>query len=66
MVLIGQIHIVSAAEKSHLVTARPQFVGNIALQVGRVARNKGGLSLELSTNLLVDFTIDQVDVKLGC
>ena len=41
LVLIRQIHVVPAAEKSHLVTARPQFVGDIALHVGRVAGNKG-------------------------
>ena len=41
LVLIGQIHVVPAAEKSHLVTARPQFVGDTALHVGRVAGSKG-------------------------
>ena len=39
LVFIRQIHVVPAAEKSHLVTARPQFVGDTALHVGRVAGN---------------------------
>ena len=41
LVLICQIHVVPAAEKSHLVTAWPQFISDIALHVGRVAGNKG-------------------------